>query len=246
MSYDINVPQITANTDAGKIEQIRSYLYQLADQLKFALNAIDNGVTSAVHTISSSKSNSVAEAEDSPKSTFNSIKALIIKSADIVESYYEEFNQRFSGEYVAQSDFGTYTEETALEIKAASDGVTQLLESKKQIESDIDEIQNDLLTTKDHIKTGKIGETAEGYDLIGIEIGQTNKDSNGEEVFNKYAQFTSDKLSFFDRNGIEVAYISDYKLYIREAEIKVGLQEGGYKDFIDEYGGIVTKWVGRN
>lgn len=37
-SVDIKVPSITAPTDAGKIEQIRRYLYQLADQLNWALN----------------------------------------------------------------------------------------------------------------------------------------------------------------------------------------------------------------
>ena len=51
--------------------------------------------------------------------------------------------------------------------------------------------------------------------------------------------------AFYDQNDTEVAYVSDYKLYIRNVEITEGLQEGGYKDFIGTNGGIVTKWVGR-
>jgi hypothetical protein len=80
--------------------------------------------------------------------------------------------------------------------------------------------------------------------VYGVEIGQKNS-IDGEDVFNKYARFTSDRLSFYDQNDTEIAYISDYKLYIRNVEIEGSLQEGGYKDFIDANGGILTKWVGR-
>ena len=79
--------------------------------------------------------------------------------------------------------------------------------------------------------------------VYGFEVGQRNL-VNGVEVFNKYARFTADRLSFYDQNDTETTYISDDKLYIRNAEIKVSSQEGGYKDFIDANGGIVTKWVG--
>jgi hypothetical protein len=70
--------------------------------------------------------NVIAQArEESAETTFNSLKALIIKSADIVNAYYEEINTRLSGVYVAESDFGTYVEETDLKISRSSKDITQ-------------------------------------------------------------------------------------------------------------------------
>ena len=44
-SFDIKFPNVSAPTDRGKLEQIRSYLYQLAEQLNWILNSIcENGV----------------------------------------------------------------------------------------------------------------------------------------------------------------------------------------------------------
>ena len=41
MIFDIRLPSITAPTDAGKIEEIRSYLFQTVKEINFALNSID-------------------------------------------------------------------------------------------------------------------------------------------------------------------------------------------------------------
>ena len=90
---------------------------------------------------------------------------------------------------------------------------------------------------------GRNCEDENGLPVIGLEIGQKTT-VDGVEVFNKFARFTSNRLSFYDQNGVEVAYVSDYKLYIGNVEIKGSFQEGGYKDFINSNGGIVTKWVG--
>ena len=68
--------------------------------------------------------------------------------------------------------------------------------------------------------------------------------SFSDEVFNKYARFISEKLSFYDSNGTEVAYISDKKLFIKMAEITVSLKIGGLMDLVMANGDVVTKWVG--
>ena len=53
----------------------------------------------------------------------------------------------------------------------------------------------------------------------------------------------ADRLSFYDQNGSEVAYISDYKLYISNAEITGALKLGGFT--IDTERGFTLRWVGR-
>lgn len=236
MGFEIALPNINAPTEQGKMEQMRSYLYQLAEQLKWALNTLETDTTSIVTQMTASASKKTPEAE--AQSNFNALKSLIITSADIVDAYYEVINRKLVGEYVAQSDFGTYTEQTALELTATSQRIDALFENQQSI----DDLMYDIDA---HIFAGKLY-TDGDVEVYGLEIGQkvtkTNEDGSVEETFNKYARFTSDRLSFYDKNDNEVAYISDYKLYITNAEVRGELKLGGYK--IDTSNGLAFIWEG--
>ena len=65
-------------------------------------------------------------------------------------------------------------------------------------------------------------------------------DDNNE--YNKYAWFISQGLCLFDENGNEVAYISQNKLYIRDAVFFGTVQFGGY--IADTTDGLAFTWVG--
>lgn len=240
MSLGIRLPNITATTDRGQLEQIRSYLYQMAEQLNWALNNVEQSVTEASQKASDSseKKNPAEQAQ----ATFAQIKSLIIKSADIVEAYTEKISKRLEGVYVAQSDFGIYAQQTALTIEANSKEITNLFDSIELIDSDVEGINDSLRKTSAYIKTGEIDHDGE-FPVYGIEIGQENE-QDGEIVFNKYARFTSDKLSFYDQYGTEVAYVSDRKLFITTVEIGLSLIMGGFVDMVQADKSIVTKWVG--
>jgi hypothetical protein len=109
MAYDIRLPNITATTEKGQLEQIRSYLYQFAEQLKYAVNIIDGNTMAVTKQVQTA-----VNAVDSPTTEqkvkqFGNLKSLIISSADIVNAYYEEITHRLEGNYEALSpDFGTY------------------------------------------------------------------------------------------------------------------------------------------
>ena len=238
MSFDIKLPNISATTDRGQLEQIRSYLYQLAEQLKWALNSIEVGGTNVLQQSQKSNGNKLSDAE--AQATFNSIKSLIIRSADIVDAYSEEIKKRLDGEYVARSDFGTYVESTVQTITADSKNVESLFESMQKIISDIDNLEHSLIEVNARIRSGLLDTDDEGVHIYGLEIGQIT-DIDGEKVFNKYARFTSDRLSFYDKNDTEIAYISDYKLYITNAHITGTLTLGRF--VIDTSDGLVIKWV---
>ena len=238
MSFDIRFPNITAQTDSGKIEQIKSYLFQLADQLKWALNSIDSSDAKVLQQ--GSKANAVAVSEEEAQTTFNSVKSLIIKSADIVNAYYEKINEKLSGKYVAQSDLGTYTEQTTQEINKTSTYTEELYKNIQKIISNIDSLEHSLIEVNAHVRSGLLYKDGNGVPIYGLEIGQKN-DIDGVEVFNKYARFISDKLSFYDKNDTEIAYISDYKLYITNAHITGTLTLGRFE--FDTSDGLACKWV---
>lgn len=305
---ELRLPNIKGVTEREQLMEIRAYLYQLTEQLQFALNSIDNTSSQTATTIPRVSSPvSTASTGTSTQATFNSIKSLIIKSADIVDAYYEEINRRLESVYVAQSDFGDFAERTSQEIEETSTSTTQGFENVQMIMTengsriaDIDEdlqvskvaINNSIQGVQDRvtgvnalledtknllqgslddlevvltglktgievgseavvigvtatIKSGLLYTTDAGIPVYGLEIGQSVRDEvAGTEVFNKYARFTSEKLSFYDSNGIEVAYISDKKLYIKMAHITISLQLGGIIQLVMSNGDVVEKWVG--
>ncbi len=237
MSIDLKYPNISSLTEAGKLEQIRAYLYQLVDQLKWALNSIEGGGAKMVQQASNSTAKQATEQE--AQATFNSIKSLIIKSADIIEAYYEEIKQRFAGEYVAKSSYGTYTENTERLITENSKVSENLFKSLQEIISDIENLEDSIIEVNARIRSGLLYYDEKGVPIYGLEVGQKNE-IDGVEVFIKYARFTSDRLTFYDKNDTEVAYISDYKLYITNAQITGTLTLGRFD--LDPSYGLAFKW----
>ncbi len=297
---DLRLPNIKGVTEREQLKEIKGYLYQLTEQLQFALNSINTSSSQVVTNIPIITAPvSTASTGQSTQATFNSIKSLIIKSAEIVDAYYEEINRRLEGVYVAQSDFGDFVQRTSQEIEANSTSTTQgfenvqkiitdnesriadidedlqdakeiinnsiqgvqdrvtgvnalLEDAKAQLKGSIDDLEilvtglrEEIIGVKAYLKSGLLYYTDAGIPVYGLEIGQTVTDEiSGEEIFNKYARFTSEKLSFYDNNGTEVAYISDKKLYIRIAHITVALQLGGLISLVMANGDVVEKWVG--
>lgn len=451
---ELRLPNIKGATEREQLAEIRGYLFQLTEQLQFALNSIGTSSPQVVTNIPIvSSPASLASTGASTQATFNSIKSLIIKSAEIVDAYYDEINRRLEGVYVAQSDFGDFAQKTSQEIEETSTSTIQRFENiqvlitnqgseletvkgdlqtigadisyaekniltisseiealdgsiasvegevasldttlqttkvelqskventkselsstisstkeelsgsintvksdlegsldnaKTELEGSIDsakseltgkvdavdedlqgtktevngriddtngsvaglgeslndansriaEVDEDLQDAKEvinssiqgvqdrvtgvnalledakatlqgsiddltvlitgleeviigvtaYLKSGLLYYTDAGIPVYGLEIGQTVEDGiSGEALFNKYARFTSEKLSFYDNNGTEVAYISDKKLYIRIAQITVAFQIGGLIDLVMANGDVVEKWVG--
>lgn len=240
MSMDIRYPNITAQDSSTQLLQVKSYLHQLVDQLNWALKNVEGGTSgSAVYMSNASAAAGGTDAKS--KATFNSIKALIMKSADIVNAYYDQINARLSGVYVAESDFGVYAEQTAQQIEENSTYINQIYENLQQIITDIDGLEHSLIEVEAHIRSGLLYYDEDGSPVYGLEIGQRTE-IDGEVVFNKFARFTADKLSFYDSNGIEVAYISDKKLYITHIEVTGSFTQGGFVDTTKADGSIVTKW----
>ena len=237
MTIDIRLPNITASTEAGKLQQMQSYMYQLVEQLNWALNTVQTaqeGNTSAV-VYQQKQPATPQEAED----TFNSIKALIIKSADIVKAYEDTILTNFNGTYFADSDFGTYLEKTSMSIEENSKGVT---ETFKRVESIDRRVEEETRSTNAYIRRGLLDN-----DKYGIEVGETSEDG----VFRRYSRFTAEKVSFYDVNGNEVAYIGAGEadkgntncLYITGKAVFLGeMQLGGYKT--DTSDGLAFTWIG--
>lgn len=236
---NIRLPNITAATEREQLLQVKSYLHQLVGELNWALASIETG---AATTPKQKTAGSEVTKEDLTAS-FNELKSLIIKSSNTVMAYSEAAEEKYKSLYVAQSDFGKYTESASQAITKNSKNIESFYEDMQEILTDIETLEHSLIKVSANIKSGLLYYDDSGVPVYGVEVGQRTS-IDGVEIFRKFARFTADRLSFYDQNDNEVAYISDYKLYITHVEIKGSLKEGGYVDTITSDGGIVTKWVG--
>lgn len=216
---NIPLPQQLSGSEREQLEGMKTYLYQLAQDLQFALGAVEKQIITVQDTAANAERTlrSVSESQ-TPKAQFSGLKALIIKSADIVNAYYEEINRRLSGLYVAQSDFGTYRQETQQEITENAQGITRAFSDMQAIGDTLAQVQAAVTQVNAWIKTGKLGEDENSVPIYGVEIGQQTEE-DGLVVFRKFARLLSARLSFFDQNGVEVSFIGDETMHITRAEI---------------------------
>ena len=100
MTFDFRYPQINGATEKEQLQQMKTYIHQLVDELKWALNSVESPQSNVV-VIQQKQSNANSGVgtigmdeldDDSVQAHFNEIKPLIIKSADIVNAYYEAIN----------------------------------------------------------------------------------------------------------------------------------------------------------
>ena len=238
---NIRLPNINATTEKEQLVQVKSYLHQLVQELNWALSTLEPNSTTKDTGKNTSSGGTVTKEEMT--TSFNELRSLIIKSANTVSAYAEEAERKYNSLYVAQSDFGTYKEEAEQRIKENSTSIEQFFANMQEIITNIDTLEHSLIEVSSNIRSGLLDTDDNGVPVYGVEVGQRTE-INGEEVFDKFARFTSDRLSFFDRNDNEVAYISDRKLYINHVEVKGTFRMGGFMDTVLSDGSIVTKWVG--
>lgn len=90
MGADLRLPSINAQTDRGQLEQMRSYLYQLVQQLNYLLSAAGTGAGNA------------GEPNE------NTIKSIVLNSTEILNTFYSMTKQRLDDVYVSLAEFGVW------------------------------------------------------------------------------------------------------------------------------------------
>lgn len=141
---------------------------------------------------------------------FESLKQLIIKTADFSMENSEQFSKTLKGGFVAKSTFGEYVKQTSLTLTANSEGITQLFDYTDGI--------NNQYTGKSqqYVKTGLLY-----YDGVtpryGVGVGNISTTvQSGNEVINTSAgevvTVTPGRISFWQQ-GLEVAYLTDKVLH---------------------------------
>lgn len=255
---DIRLPNINASTEAGQLQQIRTYLYQFAEQLNWALNTLETNPSGGNVVVQTAAGSNVATEGAKAQETFNSIKNLIIKSADIVEAYYEKIDNliNLNGKYVAQADFGEggvakYIENTNMSISATSQYVDQKFQRTETIdgaevvtgEYKLADIDKRIRKQEGSIRYGNVKTTlTEDGNTIGIEVGEI--DTVNDVATSRFATFSAAGIELYDgtTNTSPVAIISKWMITITNAKFTGNVWLGKYR--VDTSNGVAFKWEG--
>lgn len=209
---EIRPPQLTGGTPQEQLGQLQRYLTALAQQLQFAFDAVQGGSPEMV-AAAAAPPLPPRQQEQQRQETLRQLKALILKSAQVTQVLEQQVGKRLEGKYVAVSRFGTYCQETSQTLEANSRELKQTFQNVQQLESTVAGLGSAVREVNASIRTGEI---ADG--VYGVEIGQQERE-DGIIRFRRYARLTAEKLSFYDSNEIEVAYVSNRRLYVTAAEI---------------------------
>lgn len=238
-------------------EELSTNIDNAKAELSGSIDTAKNELSGDINNAKSELTGMVEEVDDDLQNTKTDVNGRIDDTNGSVAGLGDRLNDANSSIAEVDKDLQDSKEvinESIQGVQESVTGVNALLEDAKamlngsieDLEAYITELQQVIIGVTAYIKSGLLYYTEAEIPVYGIEVGQSVKDEvTGEVVFNKYARFISEKLSFYDNNGNEVAYISDKKLFIRQAEITIALKIGGLIDLVMDNGDVVTKWVGK-
>jgi hypothetical protein len=221
-------PPILQGDEKTQIRQLYGYLGIMSSKLNDALMniTIEQMSPSTRQIIEKSEDNNAAKTEET-------LKALIIKTANIVRTEMDEIATQLRMETTALSDqFGEYERSLDSTIRATAEGVLQDYHYEERVtglETEAGTTDGYIRRTNQYIFSGLIDEVNMEY---GIAIGEgvTSYDGDGNPYLNsnaKCATFTMNRLSFW-QGSVELAYFSGGKFYIANGEILNTLKIGAF------------------
>ena len=239
----IPTPPTTTGSAEQQLEALRSYLFQQTEALNVALSGqtLEKQLERITEALSPPKKGTSAS-QQSELSKYQSLKALIIKTADTVVVSSEEFRKTLSGYYVTSSNFGEYLENATVDIEGTPVGIKQLYSYTAGIRSDYGDFDVERQT---FIKTGMLYYDDDGLPVYGVGIGElkTKVTADGQVVLDRgglVSTHTADRISFWE-NDIEVAYISNGALHMPAADITGGTLNIGLGTFkVDAFGAVTA------
>lgn len=235
MAFTLSPPELRAGDST---QQLRSYLYQLTEQLNYCLGHLEaeNLTQDARQTLAAEAGAELAPALDR---RYEQVKSIIIKTADSVQAAYDRLTAELSGTYVAKSEFGEYREDANARIEATAKGITQQYDLKMEV---LGEYQQQLGA---YIRTGYLydEEDQDGNvtPVYGLAIGQniTTRDEHGNEMAdkrNRSATLIGGELAFWQGDK-KVASFN-----MQQLNVLSRLQVGGWQ--VSDNSGLMFKYIG--
>lgn len=219
----IEYPNISEQSPEGQLQQVKDYLFLLADKL----NLQDNSAEKIFQEVSKAIDADAVATQDNEQSAklreYANLKALIVKTGDYALHHSEEFEKVLKASYSASSEMGEFDEELVQTVKENAEGIERLFDYTAGINNEEGRWG---VGTKQFVKTGLLYYDEAQVPVFGVGVGVINsivaKDDKVIDIEqNRLATFTADEIAFWD-NGNKVAYISGNAINFPAANIRGG------------------------
>jgi len=206
MGRRIELPQLPKGQPQEQLQALYSYLYQMAEALNNNLAEIGNGdFTDDEMTVVREIVGADGTA-DSGRAEAETLKSLIIKTAQLIKSEIDQYNMKLIGTYEADGKLGRYVRKTRLDVDVTPSGIQQNYTFAEIIQG----LKTYEVNAKNYIKTGYL-RTESSIPVYGVAIGKdvVTFASDGTETYNdgnKVAELTADELSFWQNQNKVASY----------------------------------------
>lgn len=202
----IPYPNLSGTVD-NQLLQLKSYLYQVADQLNYSF---ENEETRS----QALREETVLQVEESVSPALDSVKSMIIKTADEIKVNTQKEVETLSGSIEAVSEeFGTFVGEYDATITRTEERFTDIFNR-------IETVNGQIYNYNTYIITGHLFDI-DGKSYDGIAIG-TNlaPDADDNIVGDTLIAITPDELSVW-RNRVKIGYFTGDRFKVT-ARIDIG------------------------
>lgn len=255
----VNIPSppiLVGREPMDNLYTVRSYLYQVSEQLNAALNSLDAANLSA--ELRADIAQGAAAGSDAAKAEtaeqYSTLKSLVIKTADTVRAEIEAVEGELKSSYIAKSDWGTYEENIRSSFRATAEAVVNSYQYDARLdslESDAADFAAYMIGTSGFIRQGIIDYVG-GVPVIGIAIGQDIQTTGATETIDgvtyqvfasgqNLATYTASEMAFY-QNGVKLAYFSNSEMHITNAVISNRMRIGGWE--FGHASGLTIRYVG--
>lgn len=225
-----------------QLQRQYAYLFQMHQQLNLALDALEPAASAAAartpRTVSAGE-----------KQQYNTLKSLVVRTAQQVRREMDSLSLQLQGEYVAAGDFGTYIEQLSSHIEANPEALTQYYRFAADLKGNVEAVDAAFSAwksgTEGYIRTGIVHYDGD-VPVYGVAVGQNLavREVDGQQVVeqnNFRATFTANRLSFW-QDATEVAYLSNNRLYITNISVLGDVTVGKWR--VSGVDGLAWQWIG--
>ncbi len=246
------LPMAPMGTVQEQLMQQYSYLLQMSQQLNLTLGQLEElgGSAGTASARRQAARYSGTEETKAAQEQYETLRSMIVKTAEQVKKTTEELTAKLEEEYVASSDFGGYVAKLSAYLEANPEAVTQYYSFFSDLQANVEAVDAAFahykVDTEGYIRTGIVYYDSE-VPIYGVAVGQglTAKEVDGQRVVeqnNFRAVFTATRLSFW-QDATEVAYVSNNRLYITNITVLGGIGIGQWSVEAAE-GGLAFRWIG--
>lgn len=246
------LPMAPMGTVQEQLMQQYSYLLQMSQQLNLTLGQLEElgGSAGTASARRQAARYSGTEETKAAQEQYETLRSMIVKTAEQVKKTTEELTAKLEEEYVASSDFGGYVAKLSAYLEANPEAVTQYYSFFSDLQANVEAVDAAFahykVDTEGYIRTGIVYYDSE-VPIYGVAVGQglTAREVDGQRVVeqnNFRAVFTATRLSFW-QDATEVAYVSNNRLYITNITVLGGIGIGQWSVEAAE-GGLAFRWIG--